>query len=133
MSLGEPSHTDPIEENEGETVEETGVAVQRELTILSLEKMKEELERNKCVIEDLHTLVSVHKATFSEEYLANDDIVRFYTGLPNLKVLKAVFDLVKSCVPMNDPAKLTRFQEFIATIAKLRLNCPSSTRSSYSP
>ena len=56
--------------------------------------------------------------------MANDDVVRFYTGLPNFKVLKAVFDLFKKSVPMHDRTKLTGLQEFMVTMPKLRLNCP---------
>ena len=104
--------------------EETGMATQTELTVTSIEKLHQELDRSKQVISDLTSQLSGHKATFSEEYLATDDIVRFYTGLPNLKVLNAVFDLVKKCVSMHDKSKLTSFQEFMVTMANLRLNCP---------
>lgn len=51
--------------------------------------MEEELERSNKVISDPRRQVLGHKATytFSEEYLASDDIVRFYTGLSNMKAL----------------------------------------------
>ena len=49
--------------------------------------------------------------------------MKFYTGLPNIMVLKAVFDLVEKAVQSCDTSKLTRFQEFMATVMKLRLNC----------
>ena len=129
--------------------EGTGTATQTELTLTSIEKMQEELDRTKQELDrskqeldrskleldetkqeldrskedisDLNRQLSGHKATFSEEYLANDDIVRFYTGLLNRKVLKAVFDLVRKCVSQAERSKLTAFQEFMA---KLRLNCP---------
>ena len=46
--------------------------------------------------------------------------MRFYTGLPNIKVLNAVFSLLKKAC---DTSKLSPFQEFMATVIKLRLNC----------
>ena len=124
LSLGESSHMESTVPNEEEDrEEETGTATQTELTLTSIEKMHQELERSKQVISDLNSQPLGHKATFSEEYFTTDDIVRFYTGLPNLKVLKTVFDLVKKCVSMHDKSKLTGFQEFMVTIAKLQLNC----------
>ncbi len=56
--------------------------------------------------------------------MINDDVVKFYSGLPNLTTLKAVYDLVSKSVTRQEGTKLTGFQEFMATMAKLRLNCP---------
>ena len=61
--------------------------------------------------------------SFSEESLENDEIVKFYTGLPNIKVLKAVFNLVERSVSHSDSTKLTKFQEFMSVMVKFRLNC----------
>ena len=145
LSLGEPEPTIPDEEEDMDMEEGTGAATQTGLTLTSIEKMQEELDRTKQELDrskqeldetkqeldrskedisDLNRQLSGHKATFSEEYLANDDIVRFYTGLPNLKVVKTVFDLMRKCVSHTERSKLTTFQEFMATMAKLRLNCP---------
>ena len=33
-------------------------------------------------------------APFNEQFLQNDHCVRFYTGLPSFRVLKAVFEFV---------------------------------------
>ena len=83
LSLGESSRPDPesvgAAGEESDTDEETGTATQTKLNLSSLEKMQEELERSKEVIGDLRRQVSGYKATFSEEYLASDDTVRFYT------------------------------------------------------
>ena len=58
----------------------------------------------------------------SEESLHDDEYVRFYTGLPNFKVLKSVFDFV---APANASAtKFTNFQECMVTLMKLRLDTP---------
>ncbi len=63
---------------------------------------------------------------FSPESLQSSNYVQFYTGLPNFKVLKAVFDYV---VPPESnatkhPTKLDSFQEFIIALAKLCLDSP---------
>ena len=62
---------------------------------------------------------------FSEPTLQSDEKVKFYSGLPNFKVLKAVFDHVaKATSNFNDcNCKLTKFQEFMVVMLKLRLNC----------
>ena len=60
---------------------------------------------------------------FSENALQKDELVQFYTGLPNLKVLKAVFMLIVPVISTDFNGKLGQFQEFIIVLMKLRLNC----------
>ena len=49
----------------------------------------------------------------------------FYTGSPNIKVLRVIFDHVIKTVPMEGTCKLAPFQQFMwCTLLKLRLNCP---------
>ena len=60
---------------------------------------------------------------FSENALQKDELVQFYTGLPNLKVLKAVFTLIVPVISADFNSKLGQFQEFIIVLMKLRLNC----------
>ena len=59
---------------------------------------------------------------FTESSFTDEDIVKFYTGLSKLSVLKAVFDHVVP--PSTTSTKLSGFQEFILTIMKLRLDSP---------
>ena len=47
----------------------------------------------------------------------------FYTGLPNIKLVKAVFNHVLPAITQSAFSKLTAFQEFMMTMLKLRLNC----------
>ncbi len=58
---------------------------------------------------------------FSEEILeSNDEMVKFYTGLPSYSILKTVFEF---CAPqISRGTKLTQFQEMMLTFVKLRLN-----------
>ena len=94
-----------------------------DLTCASLQDMQEQLDQCHQVINDLTMRFSPTVATFTEKSLDNNEIVKFYTGLPNLKVLKAVFDLVKKSMPSSGVTKLSSFQEFMAAMVKLRLNC----------
>ena len=52
----------------------------------------------------------------------SDDYVKFYTGLPNITILKAVFDHVLPAVSLSDSSKLMPFQEYIAVLMNFRLN-----------
>ena len=63
-------------------------------------------------------LVFLHSVVFSEASFENDEMVKFYTGLPNLVVLKAVFAFVQKVVPSSELStnKLSSFQEFVATL-----------------
>ena len=44
---------------------------------------------------------------FCEESLKDDNTVLFHTGLPNFKVLKAIFDHVLQTLPNEGVSKLT--------------------------
>ena len=61
---------------------------------------------------------------FTEESFSvnGKDYVKFYTGLTDFDVLKAVFDIVAP--PVLYKTKLTQFQEFVLTLIKLRLDLP---------
>ena len=123
LSLSVSTSVEPmtiVEEDKGMAME-----TQTELTSSLIQSTQEELDRCHQVIGELNGLLSQQKSAFSEESLTNSDVVKFYSGMPNLKVLRAVFDLVKKAVPVSrsEGCKLTAFQEFMATIVKLRLNC----------
>jgi len=60
----------------------------------------------------------------SEETLDSDERALNFTGLPNMKILKAVFHHVVTTLPAEGNGKLSLFQQFICTLMKLRLNCP---------
>ena len=59
-----------------------------------------------------------------ETYFANDnDKVRFYTGLPAYDILQTVYKYVLPFVVRKSPT-LSKFQEFVLTLMKLKLNMP---------
>ena len=96
--------------------EQEGVATQTDLTSASLQDMQEQLNWCHQVINYFTMRFSPTVATFTKESLGNNETVKFYTGLSNLKVLKAVFDLVKNSMPSSGVTKLSSFQEFMATL-----------------
>ena len=59
-----------------------------------------------------------------EEDLKSDEkLLRFYTGITSFTVLMAVFELVAAAIPETRPlSKLSKFQAFILTLMKMRLN-----------
>ena len=61
---------------------------------------------------------------FKEDALGNDEDVRFYTGLPSLRILKAVFELVSRGLPATYHRKLSPFQEMMIALMKLRMDFP---------
>ncbi|XP_073255908.1 uncharacterized protein [Porites lutea] len=67
---------------------------------------------------------SASRPPFDETYFANDDEkVRFYTGLPAYDMLKTVYQNVSPFVIRKSPT-LSKFQECVLTLMKLKLNMP---------
>ena len=89
-------------------------------------RLKEELLKCHEIIQELSSKLELHLPPFCEESLKDDSIVSFYTGLPNLKVLRAIFNHVCITLPGERSAqcKLTKFQEFMVVMLKLRINPP---------
>ena len=117
-------HTADVEESEtvGGTVE---CSTQTELTSDSITDLEEGLSRYRCAVDDLTFRCRQIVLPLSEETMQSDECVVFYTGLPNFKTLKCVFDHTMQFIPSSESTKLTPFQEFVAVMIKLRLNCPS--------
>ncbi|XP_072146021.1 uncharacterized protein [Dermacentor andersoni] len=55
---------------------------------------------------------------------SNPDMVVFYTGLPNYAVLEAVYILVEPHVRHTLRNRLSKFQEMVVFLMRLRLNVP---------
>ncbi|XP_038055039.1 uncharacterized protein LOC119727250 [Patiria miniata] len=63
---------------------------------------------------------TAERATINEQYFKDDDKVKFYTGLPTLTVLMAVFNFVVPKIPLGKI--LTPFQQLVLVLMKLKLN-----------
>jgi hypothetical protein len=58
-----------------------------------------------------------------EEYFIDyDEKVEYYTGLPNYNVLMAVFRFLENHIPITDRNSLSKLQQLILTLIKLRLS-----------
>ena len=57
------------------------------------------------------------------DFFQMDDKVRFYTGLPSFEILMVAFEHVSPHVTRKTQS-LSRFQEFVMVLMKLRLNVP---------
>ena len=73
---------------------------------------RKDLECLKCTVEDL--MMRITPPPLSKETFTKDE-------LPNLKVLKAVYNHVVADIPTSN-SKLKPFQEFVAVLMKLHLN-----------
>ena len=58
-----------------------------------------------------------------EEYFIDyDEKVEYYIGLPNYNVLMAVFRFLENHIPITDINSLSKLQQLILTLIKLRLS-----------
>ena len=123
LTLRATSTSECKQDVEEPMAEQDGVATQTDITSVCMDGTREELACCRQVIRYL-TARLTQRVTFSEASFENDETVKFYTGLPNLMVLKAVFAFVQTSVPSSELStnKLSSFQEFVATLVKLRLN-----------
>jgi len=78
-----------------------------------------------CQLEEKYRLASakLSKLSFSEESMKCDDKkTSTYTGLPNFVTLAAVFNLVEPYMPSSQCNVLTKFQQFMILLIRLRQN-----------
>ena len=112
--------------------------------VMKLEGASEPVEALIGDIEDMRELKLKHVATntdesaclagrqgapgqvYDEEYFCNDDDkVKFYTGLPSYEILIKTFSFIAPHETRQfSRARLSKFQEFIMVLMKLRLNVP---------
>ena len=77
-------------------------------------------ESNASLCEEIAIL---RKAVITPESLMDDDTkVKYYTGLPSYKILKAIFDFLSPCVNRYSRTALPLFHQFLMVLARLRLN-----------
>ena len=62
--------------------------------------------------------------TVSEDSFMDDAKVKFYTGLPNFMTLMTVFNFISPFLNVTARSSLTKFQQFVMTLMRLRLNLP---------
>lgn len=90
-----------------------------DLTVADLSALQEDLQRRTDELAEMR----VAKGYPSQEDLeSNEEILRFYTGFSSFTVLMALFRLVSVTIPEGGASKLSKFNYFILTLMKLRLN-----------
>ena len=95
------------------------VATQTDLTAADLSALQEDLQKRTAELAEIR----VAKGYPSQEDLeSNEEVLRFYTGFSSFTVLMAVFRLVSVAIPEGGASKLNKFNYFILTLMKLRLN-----------
>ena len=58
----------------------------------------------------------------AEQFFDSTQKVMYYTGLPNIEVLRALHEFCLKVVTRNNNSSLTTFQELVLTLCRLRLN-----------
>ena len=87
-----------------------------------MEDLQKQLVSYKETVEKLTLQVSKQLPPFSEESFVSDEQIQFYTGLPNIKIVKVVFEHVSRGLASDSGTKLSQFQEFLCVLVKLRTN-----------
>ncbi|KAG0411349.1 hypothetical protein HPB47_002621 [Ixodes persulcatus] len=94
-----------------------------DITLQSLALVEDENRQLMSDLRDARAKLAAH-CLDEDAFQENKDMVPFYTGLPNFAILLAVFQLIQSRVSHNDRNCLTKFQEMIVFLIRLRLNTP---------
>ena len=76
--------------------------------------LQRELSSAKLTIERLTQQLNDHLPLFCEQSFVTDEYTKFHTGLPNFKVVKAIFDHVSKGLPTN---RVPSFQIFKSSCA----------------
>jgi len=87
-----------------------------------IQVLEEKLHHSELTVLYLTQQLRLCTIPFCEESFKSDDFTRFYTGLPNIGIVKSVFTHCSKGMNRDGNAKLTLFQEFICTLIKLRTN-----------
>lgn len=78
--------------------------------------LRSQLQEAKQRVEELE----ITRAAFEHD----ESRVKFYTGLPSFTMLLAVFELLEGSVQHTSRNVLTKFQELLLTLIRLRLGVP---------
>lgn len=88
-----------------------------------VDRLKQEVNRLRVELYSLRESLNARCLTYAA-FQRDDELTKFYTGLPNFQLLDAVFTLVKGLVRHSSINALPQFQEYVVTLIRLRLNVP---------
>ena len=88
-----------------------------------IERMEEGLKNMTVEISELRAKTLDTEFT-QEAFQKNEDKTKFYTGLPNFLILMQMFDLCEPYISASSLSALSKFQQLILVLMRLRLNLP---------
>ena len=148
VALKDHVYISPTEKNISKVNESASVSCQTDIDQLQMEKLVKNVARlkteNKVLQNKINNKAVIKRELFMDNMLKNDESVKFYTGLPTLTCLMAIFNILKplaeklkywdsnkgnkvnfqkkpSVKKSGKKRSLTTFQEFILTLVRLRL------------
>ena len=115
-----PTESDAQTVEDGSTVQQMQIQeIQADLTSENIRQLGEDL--NALVVESSEKQEFLSKDFYSFAYYENKtEKVRFYTGMPNIGVLKVTFDMVEAYI-RNDAKTLSKENEYLMCLIKLRM------------
>lgn len=118
MSSNDGENLDELQHNN-----ENEKACQTELSMHQICDMEVCIQNMTSELADLKqdlVQVELYEASFKE----NEEKTRFYTGLPSFFIVMKVFELCSPHIFSGCSNRLSKFQEFILVLMRLRLNIP---------
>ena len=97
------------------------LSTQTDLTAETIGAMEDQLVETNAELYKLKQELSLVKVG-TIEWFSNDAKVKFYTGLPNIKVLSALFNYIQCEIAGGTKTVLTKFQKLVMTLMRMRLN-----------
>lgn len=97
------------------------IECQTYVTVESLEARKKELAEKRLELLELRAKVSLTGLS-KEEFAKSEAKTKFYTGLPNFLVLSQVFNLCEPWISQTNRSALTKFEQLILALMRLKLN-----------
>nr|XP_033938417.1 uncharacterized protein LOC117446358 [Pseudochaenichthys georgianus] len=118
-----PSDSPQPEDTSGILNDQQDAGCQTDLTMEDIERMEDVLRQNTTELGDLRTKALDTKFN-QESFEKNEEKTKFYTGLPNFLVLLQVFQLCEPYITCGPMSVLSKFEQFILVLLRLRLNLP---------
>ncbi|KAI4801015.1 hypothetical protein KUCAC02_006178 [Chaenocephalus aceratus] len=111
-----PSDSPQPEDTSGILNDQQDAGCQTDLTMEDIERMEEHNKAGRSKALD---------TKFNQEsFENNEEKTKFYTGLPNFLVSLQVFQLCEPYITCGPMSVLSKFEQFILVLLRLRLNLP---------
>lgn len=101
-------------------VEKISISVQTDLTMEHIDQMSDVI--NTQTVEIINLKEKLNSIVITEDSFKDSKKTKFYTGLENFQILMILFNLIAPDLNETSQSSLTKFQQFILTLQRLRLN-----------